>query len=1496
MLRAALSAASAALLAAAASAAAPAGAPAPPPLVGGPVVSRLGRDGAGVRGPYNNPTPLVDSTPYADGIADGAASVAFYSFIAYNFTTISVICTPGSGNPDVFAHVLTPADTGYPPNTNPLNRPDFWTYSSQSVTGIDVVLIRAGDVAVSGSSGRCVPTGVAGCPVWIAVVGAYNRGTQFSLTATDGRTGTVLLSGVPQIAVLAFDAPSGLLIPANFTATVPPARLPNQYVGLTGTISITPVGSYGTGATLLISSDSTLYGVNCGNPTPTTANASSYYQSSGNGGVSGYINLVNTVDTDTCLPLNIGPAPATPAGNWYFSIAPPLNPNTPPAQQQLYTITWSICAQQPSTGPAIYPVCNGNGVQQLTPGVPAGGAGAYLQTDQYLFNAYFDPAGSWNVPSQRTLRINVLPLVGALMLYANVNGQAPTASSYQYVSDRFSGENEIVIRANDTAVFAACGQFVGTNQSCPVRIAVLTATVRSQYQLTASLGSAFRLLNAYPVVDQVGTQSIVTYYFVANRANAAANFYLSTSSGFAYMLLGSDAVVNTSVPLPSNPASYFINSLNQNAFQQQALRVQPGDLGFCAKPGCVYYLTVSGGNSTGAAFTVEAKQDGAAGSTQLLVLNIPTLDALDGNPSGATDPSTWNAYILGYPQASFQAGQGLARPTDSVTVVMDVRPARTGTTAQPKLVARLFTIPGNTSSYDPYGLATGGVLDPNFWYGPVTPDVGATTTQIVVRASDPQFNNSCAKALKQAGTPPGYNISCYIALWVLPDTGALPGSQSYYALTPFSQARQITDGNPVTSACATNAFTYFRYTVGSFGFPTTRPLVISVVPLTGDADLYVSIANLPNLTSSLLRSNTPGAEVLVISWDSATIRNAIPNGGSPPFDVYIGVYGFQGPATFTLSASTIGITQLLDGRAVGGYVAPLTLTYFYFFVPRANTTINSTDAVGVRLQWQAIGGTQGVVVLVNNQPRVNSTFPALPVCSGACKPVSPSFINYVYSSLSASSTPGTLDIEPNSGSYRDGINYMVGVYSPTNTTFVISAGYLSTIIPLQAGVQTSGTVPAGKYVYYSISVNQQFTALRLTLQAANGVQPVVYSSLATKRPNATSFGKSARATATQPAIVFWNSTELQLDAGLPASSFNAGKPCQARGGLGCTLYLSVYGGAAAPPTGASFTITAIVIANASYTLLQAGVPVQSSLPPASTDWYQIVVTDPTSPISVTLSPTAGAVDMYATIDGSDPSATNFQFFANSSGLGIDFLTIAPSYLFTNQSVKVAVVSPGNGPGFGPQPAAQNTYFVWYNTGDANAFTQLPDGVALPFTKTAGSYYFYYTTVSPADITFSLTPFGNLGDSDLFVSNYRGLANNTAFRPGPNGADPNFGNCGNSTQNGADFVTIPQSPSICPRSSGPVAGAPGGGTSPRVALLQQVAPARGGGGGGGGLGAIADPSCRNTDPCTVQQTFILAVRCYQRCAFSISGTAGYTTPQVLRDGFPATLTARCPPAS
>jgi len=1387
-----------------------------------------------IEGPSNNPDgPLQDGVPFYKTTPSGTNADYFVFFPSPAWSLVKVIVSPIlGGNPNLF--VFPGVVSGNYPD--PTISPGSYPYQSAAVYGFDAIIVNVSDTAVKSSS-NC---NAQACQIAIAVVCAYGRTCSYSVTATDGRNASYITSLTPVLGVLAPGTVDvyTLPVPSWFNSYNPQLTLSlSPY--LTGPSTFSP--------SLLVASDQTVVppGVNCGSNSPNLTSPSSYFEQDSPVSVSGFAFGEFSKAYD-CFP-----GTQTTPGKFFIGVA--ANPDPSLTSNTYYTLTANLCSQL-SPAPQGWTFCQ-SPVQTLTDGLPYAGSGtSYLQYDYYVYNATFY-AATTSTPAVRIVRISTANFVGSTTLVATVGPVAtvgqPTLSNYDYISSRYSGQNEIAIRYNDTGSMQTwCGAALSSNIPCQINIGVVTVTSRSSYAVTAASGSFYKLRNNYPYTDFVGTQDSTSYSFSISRTNASATFYITAQSGSMYFLVGSDTA-NMTYPRPGNVASYFVQSaispVGGNTVQ---VTVNPGSFGFCTTPPCNYYITVCGNNFVGGSYVIEARQGGTSGN-QLLVLNVPTADTLGPSTTASAPPNggaNYNTYFLGFPQAN----TGTLAPTQSVTIVLDSQP-----TAKPMLIATVSSVGSNWSALSPYA---GYPNNPNYYYAPAI-DSGSTTTQMIISSTDSQFlsSSTCAKSI--ALRP--YNISCYVIIWVIPD----PTQQSNILITPFVYARQLTDGVSVQSQVGAFQFTYFRYTVGSVGIPL-RSITASVAAISGDPDLYIGVGNPPNVTNFQYFSRSSGTEVVQIRFDDPIFLAALAANKirGPPFDVYIGVFGYDGPSAFEVVASEVGLLTLNPGIPTATFVNATALRYFQFYVPPQNTSSGGvSDAVGVRLSWTVTRGSS-ILFLVNDVPSANaniSNFPLLPRCvgqipGGGC-PTSgaTTFYNVVYQS----DTSGFLEMEPflPNGSpdplYRSGGYWAIAAYpfDGISSQFEVTASYLSTIVSLQNGVAYTGSVKSvpstgqkatDGYAFFAFTIATQFNNVTFKLEtlSANANQnPSLFASFTNKRPTSYNYNKTANATdRTVPDYLSFSLQEVI-----------AGNPnCATL--TSCTIYVSVFGfSRTINQPQISFRLTALTTYNATYTLLQNGIPTQDAITANTYAYYkaQLSLPDLFTSVSFTLSPTAGSVDMYATIDGTTPSRTNCQFFSNTTGLGVDYFVISPTAkgYARNMTVLVAV--------YANPPSSPSAYYIWYNAG-SNIFTQISAGIEYSsYLDSAGAEYFYYVSNSPAAVSITVTPIDNgLSNPDLYVLNYQGIVNNTNFRPGPNNA-PNTANCANSTQDGLDFIYIPSAL---------------GESSNR-------------------LGVTAS-NCRSP---TLIQTFLIGVVCGARCRFQISAVTGFFTPTALRDGVPTSLAAPTP---
>jgi hypothetical protein len=189
---------------------------------------------------------------------------------------------------------------------------------------------------------------------------------------------------------------------------------------------------------------------------------------------------------------------------------------------------------------------------------------------------------------------------------------------------------------------------------------------------------------------------------------------------------------------------------------------------------------------------------------------------------------------------------------------------------------------------------------------------------IVIRNTDLAYNETCGLL------SPGVTCVASIAVYGF--------NASQYVITAFSAVRRLADGLPVTAFVASAQYTYF-----SFQQDNPKPFAITLVPLSGDPDLFVSVAAFatrPNMTNWQWFSNSLGSELVYVNPGDPRNLNC-----SYPCTYYIGVYGWGGGATFSIQAAGNDVTQLFNGAPQVGFVGAKTLKYFSFLAPPTPTAM-----------------------------------------------------------------------------------------------------------------------------------------------------------------------------------------------------------------------------------------------------------------------------------------------------------------------------------------------------------------------------------------------------------------------------------------------------------------------------------------------------------------------------------------------------------------------------
>lgn len=441
-----------------------------------------------------------------------------------------------------------------------------------------------------------------------------------------------------------------------------------------------------------------------------------------------------------------------------------------------------------------------------------------------------------------------------------------------------------------------------------------------------------------------------------------------------------------------------------------------------------------------------------------------------------------------------------------------------------------------------------------------------TRERIVISPSDP-------------GYAPGTYVVGVLALGADADfsvTGVMAGG--IVTLTP---------GIPFEDSATAGTYNYYRLILDKYGHDVS----ISVTPLNGDPDLYVSFhyANLyPNRTNSDRSSvSARNMDSVYLPWRVLAECQAqiAPDGTGGDCDISIGVYGFTN-TTYTVTATPVNgtiRTLLLDGVPANGVVG--WKQYQYFYVP-VQVPRGTTYSVYVR----SIAGDADLYVRLDGQ-----------------NPTS----NFYQFASTRMSGDDYINIAPASRFYNSTAMLVAAVYGFTpNVTFQIVYASSVAVVQLANGIAQTSSVARGSYAYFYVAVPSPGTDVTFALTALSG-DPDIYVDVwksPTYRPSETSWK--------------WEGSYFGSDT-VTISGLNDPYACGA-----CNYIAAV---ACAVGTTCRFTLTATV---SPFTLipLEDGEPLSSAAATGTSKFFSFDTgADPTT-VNVTFSVVSltGSAQLYIT--------------------------------------------------------------------------------------------------------------------------------------------------------------------------------------------------------------------------------------------------------------------------
>jgi hypothetical protein len=635
----------------------------------------------------------------------------------------------------------------------------------------------------------------------------------------------------------------------------------------------------------------------------------------------------------------------------------------------------------PASAPGRRSLLGAAAAKTLIPGVPQPGAVPRQGTMLYGIN----------ITAPITLfEVTLTSTSGDPDLYLTLDGSEPSADHWDYASSSVWGDDQVSVRANDTAVRSKCPS-PSPARPCTILIAVYGWRASNFTVVAASQSESVSLLDGEPFVD-AAAQWEYRYYVFRPSSAAPVSIQLTSFSGDADLLVGSSALPGQRRPSMANSSSFCDFSLST---RRDVVDIDEDSDCFCdpsaASPSapCEYYIAVTAW-AEATAFSVLARQGAAAialldGVPQAgfvddgeqeqysFAFSLPAAGALgrrrlsislatyvgdadvfvtlDGKQPG---PAHFQ-YVSASPTG---ADEVVVRPTDDAYLRfcggLDVCTVRIGVYGYG---ASIYVLTASalrhTRLEDGQQLQDSVDKGSYVFYTYAATDSSKVTFSVSPLGGDPDLYVGCdsnantTAPTSAAGTWLWRSIGLGTEVVVVEseDKRRCTAPCNYYlGVTAFrnnasfvvsaksdsAAPTELVLGEPVLDSVEEGA--YARYRVS--WVPASGPLTLSLTPLYGDPDLFVRLDNKtvtflnPQYTSTSAGNGVESITIPLTANDPVFGASVCAVDKSRPCTVFVAVYGFY-EARYTISASS-GITRLADGNAVTGQVSANTSAYFYF--------------------------------------------------------------------------------------------------------------------------------------------------------------------------------------------------------------------------------------------------------------------------------------------------------------------------------------------------------------------------------------------------------------------------------------------------------------------------------------------------------------------------------------------------------------------------------------
>lgn len=458
----------------------------------------------------------------------------------------------------------------------------------------------------------------------------------------------------------------------------------------------------------------------------------------------------------------------------------------------------------------------------------------------------------------------------------------------------------------------------------------------------------------------------------------------------------------------------------------------------------------------------------------------------------------------------------------------------------------------------------------------------------------------------QASLCANWAVPCSFNLIVVAFTTCIYELVAADSLTPI----QLSPGLEVEGEADGGGVTYFVFSL--FNAPPNTVVVISVLPTSGDPDLYVGTSNVPatlrptpgDRASYLWSSSGVGTELLSI--ETASDPRACTN-----CNYTIGVAGYLSNTTFSITARLRDGTpvRLTPGAPVLDFVD---FNAFSRFVTTFDRRLNFSE-----ITVSPISGDPDMYVSLG---------------PGAV----PSKTSFNYSAFAATGDEDVL-ILPTDAAFTTMCGWSptapcdaaVAVFGFSPSAYIITAS--NGLRLLTDGRSTVGQVAAGALSYFAIDIQGGVGLRPVTITLSpigRNADPDLYVNVGSKPAAGTAGWAWSSLNAIGPEVLFLDPSDARMRNACPLSTF------------ACRIFIGVHGYGVR----AKFSISA---GSASASALAAGTPALATVPAGGLTYFTFYVDafmDLSQGLEFVVTPTAGASDVLLFVGATlDPLTKRTKF-------------------------------------------------------------------------------------------------------------------------------------------------------------------------------------------------------------------------------------------------------------